>query len=542
MELAWEKERQENHRLLQETQKFIGELRDKLMGTESLREKEREEARKQLLELKTGMDREHGGTQQKIAELHFDLLALKEAHVRLKSQNERLRRERATLEKSKVDFVGEELAALQKVLDSKAAKSATGKDMAAEVAALQKKLATRLQELITEAAARGVSSSDLSIASRSGGLNGRGGGTSGSLTSINSTTLPPPSAVKRAPPRTKSLGKKSLSLDQQLGRASQERQIWGDSDQSLNTTPNSSVSNLRFGGGPPRYGYAGYDSDSSGSSFFGPGGQLRLKSGFAKEGSFAGGSESDTSAASGVPGGKVKTSLKEKFKIVRRSSKTSDPGTTGAAAASDTEDKQTKLLKQKLTLAGFEMSPLELAKQREKKEKSLRYKISKTLSKTFSRSTSVLDGEGGVGAAERSKSPKRTKSPSRTKSPTRKEEDKLPVSVMFALLSKTQFNFVNQQKPEPTKTTTTTPTFASTPLRSTTTSRFLYSSSTNNSSTSMIGSVTPRSYEPISTYKTSLTVPGLAQLRQTPTTKSNLAIPPASVRPKVRLRITETNV
>ena len=36
-------------------------------------------------------------------------MALKEAHVRLKSQNERLRRERATLEKSKVDFVGEEI-------------------------------------------------------------------------------------------------------------------------------------------------------------------------------------------------------------------------------------------------------------------------------------------------------------------------------------------------------------------------------------------------------------------------------------------------
>src|SRR5699024_4176204 len=61
MELAWEKERQENQRLLQETQRFIQELRDKLVGTESLREKEREEARKQLLELKSGMDKEHVG-------------------------------------------------------------------------------------------------------------------------------------------------------------------------------------------------------------------------------------------------------------------------------------------------------------------------------------------------------------------------------------------------------------------------------------------------------------------------------------------------
>lgn len=418
MEIAWDKERQENQRLLQETQRFIQELRDKLVGTESLREKEREEARKQLLELKSGMDKEHVGTQQKIAELHFDLLALKEAHARLKSQNERLRRERATLEQSKVDFVNEEMLALQKLIDSKSAKTISGKEIADEIGQVQQKLKNRLEELVQEASARGVSSSNLSIASR---LNG-------SMTSISSTTLPLPSAVKRAPPRANKLVKKSLSLDQQLAQsgmrgASQER-IW-DSDHSVNTTPNSSVSNLRF---PPRYGYAGYESDSSGSSFFGPAGALRLRQGFTKEGSFAGGSESDTSAASIQPGGTPKKTLKEKFKI-RRSSKTSDTGTVASTA----EDEKTKLLKQKLTLQGFEISPIELAKQREKKEKSLRYKISKTLSKTFSRSTSVL--EGSEGSAERSKSPSgRNKSPSRTKSPTRKEtQEEKPVSEPIVL-------------------------------------------------------------------------------------------------------------
>ncbi|OTF83449.1 hypothetical protein BLA29_010702, partial [Euroglyphus maynei] len=191
-----------------------------------------------------------------------------------------------------------------------------------------------------------------------------------------------PSQIKRAPPRLK-LVKKSLSLDQQLRGASQER-IW-DSDHSLNSTPNSSISNLRS-----RYAYAGgYESDSSGSGIFPLSNtMLRLRPGFSKDSSFAGGSDSDTSAVSSA---EPKKTLKERFKI-RKSSKSSDD----------------EALKQKLALQGFEKSPIELAKQREKKEKSLRYKISKTLSKTFSRSSSALPE---IESTSRTKSPTRSKSP-----------------------------------------------------------------------------------------------------------------------------------
>lgn len=58
MELAWDRERQEQQKLLQETQKFINEMRDKIFTLETMREKERQEARKQLHELKMVMDRE----------------------------------------------------------------------------------------------------------------------------------------------------------------------------------------------------------------------------------------------------------------------------------------------------------------------------------------------------------------------------------------------------------------------------------------------------------------------------------------------------
>ncbi|KAH7640466.1 hypothetical protein HUG17_7933 [Dermatophagoides farinae] len=357
MELAWEKERQENLRLLQDTQKFIQELRDKLMGIESLREKEREEARRQLLELKTNMDKEHVETQQKIAELQFDLLALKEVHARLKSQNERYKRERGMFEKAKIDFIDIEMAELRKIVDSITQKSSTTANLSMKtvrsttqqttlnnnkqeeivetINQLKERLHSRYNEIMQEARA----ASQISVSSN---LNGRY--TGGSSTSLASATnLPPPSHIKRAPPRLKMV-KKSLSLDQQLRGASQER-IW-DSDHSLNSTPNSSISNLRS-----RYAYGGgYESDSSGSGFFAPSNTLlRLRPGFTKDSSFAGGSDSDTSAISAA---EPKKSLKERFKI-RKSTKSSDD----------------EALKQNLTLQGFEKSPIELAKQREKKEK-----------------------------------------------------------------------------------------------------------------------------------------------------------------------------
>lgn len=391
IELAWDKERQENQRLLQETQKFIQELRDKLIGTESLREKERDEAHKQLMELKVSMDRDNIGTQQKISELQFDLLALKEAHARLRSQNERLRRERAIVDKAKIDFINEELAHLQKLTENshKSSKIITAKNsLTEEITSLQNRLKTRLDELIKEQSSRAVSSSELSIISR---LNGKA---FSSQTSLSSTNLPPPSLIKRAPPRLK-LIKKSLSLDQQLANsrgASQER-IWESDRGSLGSTPNSSISNLRVAG---RYGYAGYDSDSSGSSFFMPSGVLKLKNTFSKEGSY-GGSESDTSAASQMQSSvaSTKKTSKDRMKVKSKNSEETN--------------------KQKLALQGFELSPIELAKQREKKEKSLRYKISKTLSKTFSRSTSVLPTN--VESDNEQTKKNRNKSPSRTKTP-----------------------------------------------------------------------------------------------------------------------------
>lgn len=419
MELAWEKERQENQRLLQETQKFIQELRDKLIGTESLREKERDEAHKNLLELKTNMDREHVETQRKIAQLQLDLLALKEVHARLRSQNERYKKERLAFDQAKMEFIGTEMAELHKISDhinnsqstttpsslktpsllspssiSSSSTSNTVDNNSQQAIQLINQLERRLQIKYQEMLQESRYGSLLSVKSVSG------------LMSSSSQILPTPSQFKRAPPRLK-LGKKSISLDQQLQGTSSQDRIW-DSDQSLNSTPNSSISNLRYGGN--RYGYAGYESDSSGSSFYGPN---HLRPDLVRDRSV--GSDSDASAISTNADSKKIGSglaLKERFKV-KRSSKSS---------SITSDDENLKQLKTKLALSAFDKSPIELAKQREKKQKSLRYKISKTLSKTFSRSASILpevsaanDGSLSTSGGHHHSKSNRTKSPTRTK-------------------------------------------------------------------------------------------------------------------------------
>jgi hypothetical protein len=75
-----------------------------LIAIEALREKERQDAHKQLLELKQLMDSEQEDTHKHIGHLQLNLLDLKESHSKLKSQNERLRRERNAYEREREEW------------------------------------------------------------------------------------------------------------------------------------------------------------------------------------------------------------------------------------------------------------------------------------------------------------------------------------------------------------------------------------------------------------------------------------------------------
>lgn len=69
LELAWDKERTEQQRLLAESRRLITKLGNQLIAVETSRDKERTEAKKQLFNLKQTMEGEQGETKKKIGEV-----------------------------------------------------------------------------------------------------------------------------------------------------------------------------------------------------------------------------------------------------------------------------------------------------------------------------------------------------------------------------------------------------------------------------------------------------------------------------------------
>lgn len=246
--------------------------------------------------------------QRRISELQLDLVDLRDAHAKLRSQNDRLRRQRDTLDREREDWklklfaaidiqnkaneLVEELQNLWNLLpeDMRVKPSEEGgekkeegddKQKSATKATLQvpgqqglkstttttkkstttptkipaeelKKVLDKVDEkveLVKQASVplpdeerykramsfrRAVSASDMAgypapgppRVSRPG--NGSAGGVG-----------------MRAPPRMK--GRKSISLEQTTGQGTSQERIWDSEQDSANTTPNSSVTNLSVG-------------------------------------------------------------------------------------------------------------------------------------------------------------------------------------------------------------------------------------------------------------------------------------------------------
>ncbi|XP_049773051.1 trichohyalin isoform X2 [Schistocerca cancellata] len=104
MELAWQKEREEQHRLLQETSTLARDLRQTLFEVERERDKERLEAKRRLDQLKKSTEEEQEENKKKVSELQCDLLELRDAHAKLRTTNEKLRREKERYEKEREEM------------------------------------------------------------------------------------------------------------------------------------------------------------------------------------------------------------------------------------------------------------------------------------------------------------------------------------------------------------------------------------------------------------------------------------------------------
>ncbi|XP_026672349.1 putative uncharacterized protein MYH16 isoform X2 [Ceratina calcarata] len=104
MELAWQKEREEHQRLLQETATLARDLRQTLFEIERERSKERLENKRRQDQLKKVNDEEKEESKKKLLELQCDLLELRDAHAKLRTSNEKMRREKERHEKEREEL------------------------------------------------------------------------------------------------------------------------------------------------------------------------------------------------------------------------------------------------------------------------------------------------------------------------------------------------------------------------------------------------------------------------------------------------------
>ncbi|CAH1969998.1 unnamed protein product [Acanthoscelides obtectus] len=104
MELAWQKEREEQQRLLQETATLARDLRQTLFEVERERDKERLEAKRKQDQVKKSSEEEQDENKKKITELQYDLLELRDAHAKLRTTNEKLRREKERYEREREEM------------------------------------------------------------------------------------------------------------------------------------------------------------------------------------------------------------------------------------------------------------------------------------------------------------------------------------------------------------------------------------------------------------------------------------------------------
>ncbi|XP_054266428.1 early endosome antigen 1 isoform X2 [Macrosteles quadrilineatus] len=101
LELAWQKEREDQQRLLQETSTLARDLRQTLFEVERERDKERLESKRKLEQLKKTVEEEQDENKKKMTELQNDLLELRDAHAKLRTTNEKLRRDKERFEKER---------------------------------------------------------------------------------------------------------------------------------------------------------------------------------------------------------------------------------------------------------------------------------------------------------------------------------------------------------------------------------------------------------------------------------------------------------
>merc|ERR1712013_767974 len=94
MELAWQKERESQKKLINELNTMSRDLKSTLLEVEKEKERDRLESKRKIEKMKSAFDEEHDDTKKQITDLQYDLLELRDAHAKLRTTNEKLRRDK----------------------------------------------------------------------------------------------------------------------------------------------------------------------------------------------------------------------------------------------------------------------------------------------------------------------------------------------------------------------------------------------------------------------------------------------------------------
>merc|ERR1712227_469407 len=93
MELAWQKERESQKKLINELNTMNRDLKSTLLEIEKEKERERLDSKRKVEAMERAFEDEHEDTKKQITDLQYDLLELRDAHAKLRTTNEKLRRD-----------------------------------------------------------------------------------------------------------------------------------------------------------------------------------------------------------------------------------------------------------------------------------------------------------------------------------------------------------------------------------------------------------------------------------------------------------------
>jgi len=94
MELAWQKERESQKKLINELNTMCRDLKSTLLEVEKEKERDRLDSKRKIEAMKGAFDEEQDDTKKQITDLQYDLLELRDAHAKLRTTNEKLRRDK----------------------------------------------------------------------------------------------------------------------------------------------------------------------------------------------------------------------------------------------------------------------------------------------------------------------------------------------------------------------------------------------------------------------------------------------------------------